>query len=243
MKISVHPSEKAAAREIARQFAARIAAKPDIVLGLATGRTPVPLYRELVSLFKAGAIDFSRVRTFNLDEFYGIGPDHPGSYRLFMQQHLFGHVNVRPEHVNFLDGLARNAEGECARYERAIEAAGGIDLQLLGIGTNGHIGFNEPGRELHARTHRAALHASTRRSNRALFESEEAVPHHALSMGMATILGAREIVLLAMGKSKAKCINSVVNGPLTPRVPASFLQLHARVELVLDAGAASSLSS
>jgi glucosamine-6-phosphate deaminase len=244
MKISVYLSEKVAAAAVARQIASRIAAKPDLVLGLPTGRTPVPLYREIARLFKAGEVDFSRVRTFNLDEFYGIGADHPGSYQQFMREHLFNHVNIRPEHVSFLNGLAENAESECARYERAIESAGGIDLQLLGIGTNGHIGFNEPGRELHARTHRATLHASTRRSNVGLFgNSEDAVPRHALSMGMATILNTRAIVLLAMGKSKARCIQGVVSGPLTTRVPASFLQLHPRVELVLDEGAASSLSS
>jgi glucosamine-6-phosphate deaminase len=244
MKISVYPSERAGAGAVARQIASRIASQPDLVLGLPTGRTSVPLYRELVALFKTGDVDFSRVRTFNLDEFYGIGADKPGSYHQFMREHLFAHVNVPPGHVNFLDGLAQNAEGECARYEQAIESAGGIGLQLLGIGTNGHIGFNEPAPELHARAHRVVLHASTRRANASLFGGDEqAVPREALSMGMATILNAREIVLLAMGKSKARCIERVVNGPVTTRLPASFLQLHPRVELVVDGGAASSLSS
>lgn len=244
MKLSVYPSEKAAAASVARQIASRISAKPELVLGLPTGRTPIPLYKELVALFKAGAVDFSRVATFNLDEFYGIGGDHPGAYQHFMRVHLFAHVNVAPERINFLNGMADNAEAECARYERAIVDAGGIDLVLLGIGTNGHVGFNEPARELHARTHRVALHASTRRANAPLFGNDPSVvPREALSMGMATILNAREIALLAMGKSKARCIERVVNGPITTRVPASFLQLHPRVELVLDAGAVSSLSS
>lgn len=244
MKISVYPSEKAAAAAVARQIASRIAGKPDATLGLPTGRTPIPLYRELVALFKAGEVDFARVTTFNLDEFYGIAGDHPGSYRQFMREHLFGHINVPPDRMNFLDGLADNAEAECARYERAIAAAGGIDLVLLGIGTNGHVGFNEPSRELYARTHRVALHQSTRRANASLFGHDvEAVPRSALSMGMATILNARDLTLLAMGKSKAGCIERVVNGPITTRVPASFLQLHPRVELVLDEGAASRLSS
>jgi glucosamine-6-phosphate deaminase len=244
MKISVYSSEKAAAAALARYVASRVAAKPDLVLGLPTGRTPIPLYRELVALFEAGEVDLSRVTTFNLDEFYGIGADHPGSYHQFMREHLFRHVNVPDDRVNFLNGAAENAEAECARYERAILECGGIDIQLLGIGTNGHIGFNEPARELQARTHRATLHASTRRSNMSLFGGDrDAVPRQALSMGMATILNARELVMLATGKSKAGCIARVVSGPLTTRVPASFLQLHARVELVLDEGAASSLSS
>jgi glucosamine-6-phosphate deaminase len=244
MKISVYPSEKAAAAALARQLAARVAAKPDLVLGLPTGRTPIPLYRELVALFKAGDVDLSRVTTFNLDEFYGIGAEHPSSYYQFMREHLFAHVNVPADRVNFLNGGAENAAAECARYECAIAACGGIDLQLLGIGTNGHIGFNEPARELQARAHRATLHESTRRANASLFGNDrDAVPRYALSMGMATILSARELVLLAMGKSKAQCIQRVVNGTLTTRVPASFLQLHPRVELVLDEGSASSLSN
>ena len=244
MKLSVYPSEKTAAAAVARQIAARIAAKPDLTLALPTGRTPIPLYRELVALFQAGDVDLSRVITFNLDEFQGLAPDHPGAYRRFMREHLFAHVNVPAARMNFLDGLAENAEAECARYERAIADAGGLDLVLLGIGTNGHVGFNEPARELHARTHRVVLHESTRRANASLFGNDvSAVPRSALSMGMATILNARDLTLLAMGKSKARCIDRVVNGPITTRVPASFLQLHPRVELVLDEGAASSLSS
>lgn len=244
MQLTVYPSEKAAARAVAAQIARRIAVRPDLVLGLPTGRTPIPLYKELVALFKAGEVDFSRVTTFNLDEFAGIGGDHPGSYRAFMRQHLFSHVNVTPERVHFLDGLAANPDVECAHYEREIADAGGVDLQLLGIGTNGHIGFNEPAGALYARTHLVTLHESSRRANASLFGNDlERVPREALSMGMATILNARELLLLAMGKSKARCVERVVHGPLTTRLPASFLQLHPRVELVLDEGAASSFRS
>src|SRR6185369_15202863 len=172
-------------------------------------------------------------------EFVGIAPDHPGSYRTFMQTHLFSRVNLRPDRINVLNGVAPDLEGECARYERAIEAAGGIDLQLLGIGTNGHIGFNEPARELVGATHRVHLKASTRRSNAALFGgSVDNVPREALSMGMATILRARRIVLIATGKAKARCVDRAVNGPITTRMPASFLQLHCEVELMLDEAAA-----
>jgi glucosamine-6-phosphate deaminase len=221
-----------------------VAGKPDLVLGLPTGRTPIPLYKQIVALSKAGDIDLSRVTTFNLDEFVGVTADDPGSYHSFMCGHLFAHVNIPRAHTHVLNGAATNLEAECARYEREIEQAGGIDVQILGIGTNGHIGFNEPARELQARTHKVVLHESSRRANRALFGNDiDRVPREALSMGMATILSAREIVLIAMGKSKARCIEHVVNGPLTTRLPASFLQLHRRVELVLDEGAAAELST
>ena len=244
MRLSIHPTDKAAAAALARQIAAAVAATPTLVLGLPTGRTSVPLYREIVRLFAAGAVDLSRVTTFNLDEFVGVDPGHPGAYRHFMREQLFAHVNVPEERINFLDGRVKDLEAECARYERAIAGAGGIDLQVLGIGTNGHIGFNEPARELHARAHKVVLHESTRRTNAALFGGRvEEVPRAALSVGMATILQARAIALLATGKSKARCIERVVKGSVTTRVPASFLQLHPRVELVLDEPAASRLSS
>ncbi len=244
MKISLYPTERAAAASLARRIAARVAEKPELVLGLPTGRTPIPLYKQIVALFKAGEIDLSRVTTFNLDEFVGVAPDDPGSYRQFMCRHLFAQVNIPPGRAHVLNGLAENAEAECARYERAIVEAGGIGVQVLGIGTNGHIGFNEPASGLVARTHKVTLHESSRRANAALFGNDPArVPREALSMGMATILNAREIVLMAIGKSKARCIERVVNGPLTTRLPASFLQLHPRVELVLDEAAAAGLSA
>ncbi len=225
------------------RIADALKAKPDLVLGLPTGRTPVRLYHELGTLFSHGQVDFSRATTFNLDEFLGIPPSHPGSYRTFMEHHLFSRVNVSPERIHFLNGAAPDPEAECFRYENAIAAAGGIDLQLVGIGTNGHIGFNEPARELAARAHRVTLKHSTRRSNAALFGGDVSkVPTEALSMGMATILHARQVVLLATGKSKAKCIQRLVNGPLTTKLPASFLQLHRDLELVLDQAAASELT-
>jgi glucosamine-6-phosphate deaminase len=240
-RVLVFPDEAAVARALARRIAAAIEANPSIVLGLPTGRTPLALYREL-GVLHAGGADFSGVTTFNLDEFLGIPPSHPGSYRSFMEQHLFRHVNIPTERHNFLDGGAADPEHECVRYERAIAAAGGIDLQVLGIGTNGHIGFNEPARELQARTHRVTLKPETRRSNAALFGGDPAkVPVEALSMGMASILDARAIVLLATGPAKASCVERVVNGPLTTDLPASFLQLHHDVDLMLDEAAAAEL--
>lgn len=244
MKISVYDNEKLAAAALAKRIATRLKEQPRLVLGLPTGRTPVPLYRELVALHRKGEADFSRAHTFNLDEFVGVPPDQRGSYRRFMQEQLFACVNVDPSHIHFLNGMAQDLDAECVRYEKEIEQAGGIDLQVLGIGTNGHIGFNEPARELVARTHRVKLLEPTRRSNASLFGGDvERVPREALSMGMATILQSREVVLMATGKSKARCVNAVVNGGITTRVPASFLQLHPRVELLLDGSAASSLSS
>jgi glucosamine-6-phosphate deaminase len=235
LKVTVFKDERTLARTLATQIAATLKETPETVFGLPTGRTPIRLYHELGTIHA----DFSRATTFNLDEFLGIGPDHPGSYRAFMQQHVFSRVNLAPERIHVLNGAAPDPEGECARYEEAITDAGGVGLQLLGIGTNGHIGFNEPARELAARTHRVTLKESTRRSNAALFGGDlSKVPKEALSMGMGTILHARRIVLMATGKSKARCVDRMVNGPITTRMPASFLQLHSNVELMLDEAAA-----
>jgi glucosamine-6-phosphate deaminase len=209
---------------------------------LPTGKTPVALYKDLARLTASRGLDWSRATTFNLDEFIGLLPGHPGSYRRFMEEHLFAFTNLQRERINFLNGMADPA-AECKRYEDTIGAAGGIDLQILGIGTNGHIGFNEPGPELQSRTHRVTLTESTRRSNAALFGGDvAAVPREALSMGMATILQARSVILMANGRTKAGCIERVVHGPLTTDLPASFLQLHHDVEIVLDDTAAEQLT-
>ena len=238
-RVTIYRDDRAAARALAKRLAIEIAANPRIVLGLPTGRTPIALYDELAKL----KTDFSQVTTFNLDEFLGIPPSHPGSFRQFMEQHLFRKVNLNPDRIHFLDGSAQDPDAECVRYERAIEAAGGLDLQVIGIGTNGHIGFNEPGPELQPRTHRVALLPETRRSNAPLFGGDPSqVPSEALSMGMATILQARRIVLLATGRSKATCVERLLNGPVTPGLPASFLQLHRDVDVILDEAAAEKLT-
>ena len=239
LTITVFRDERVLARTLAQRIADDLARRPRQVLGLATGRTPVRLYHELGTLKERGRADFSQVTTFNLDEFWGLPSSDPGSYRTFMEQHLFRRIDLPAEQINFLNGSAPDADAECARYDEAIAAAGGIDLQLLGIGTNGHIGFNEPARELASRTHLVALTASTRRSNAGLFGGDAArVPKEALSMGMGSILRARRIVLIATGKSKARCVERLVNGPITTKLPASFLQLHSAVEILLDAAAA-----
>ena len=234
----------AAARALARHVGRCLAANPRLVLGLPTGRTPVPLYAELVSLFDAGAVDFSRATTFNLDEFLGLDATDDRSYRAFMQRHLFDHINLSPRRIHFLQGCAADAAAECLRYERQITRAGGLDLLLLGLGANGHIGFNEPGRSLVATTHRTRLTAATRRANAALFNHRVGdVPREALSMGMATILHARRIVLLATGSTKALAVHRLVEGPIRPQVPASFLQVHRAVEVWVDETAGARLSA
>jgi glucosamine-6-phosphate deaminase len=230
------------AAAVAGRVADAVAARPELVLGLPTGRTPIAAYAELRRLHRSGNVSFARVTTFNLDEFAGIPPSHPGSFRTFMEEHLFREVNLAPSRIHFLDGTAADLDAECARYDRAIDTAGGIGLQLLGIGSNGHIGFNEPGNELVTGTHRVRLAESTRRDNAVLFGGDiDRVPEEALSMGMGTILGAATVVLIATGERKAQCIRGMVRGPLTTRLPASFLQLHRNVELYLDRAAASRL--
>ena len=240
MKITVLDSSEDVAAALAERVASTLQDRPDAVLGLASGRTPVDGYAELRRMYAAGTTDWSRVSTFNLDEFAGIDSRHSGSFRTFMERHLFDGVNLRGERIHFLNGVAADLNAECDRYEAAIAAAGGIDLQLLGIGTNGHIGFNEPGDHLPVRTHRVRLMESTRRDNAMLFDNDPSrVPTEALSMGIGTILRARRIVLVATGGKKAECIRQATSGRLTTHVPASMLQVHADVELILDREAAS----
>jgi glucosamine-6-phosphate deaminase len=244
VKIHVFDSAAETARAAARRIADAVRGKPDLVLGLATGRTQEPVYAALRRLHASGDVNFSGVSTFNLDEFTGIDAWHPGSFRRFMEEQLFEPVGIDAGRIHFLDGMAPDPEAECDRYEARIDAAGGLDLQVLGIGSNGHIGFNEPGGELVSRTHRVRLHEITRRENAARFGGDpEQVPREALSMGMGTILKAATLVLVAAGERKARCIERTVRGPLTTRLPASFLQTHRRVELYLDTKAASLLGS
>jgi glucosamine-6-phosphate deaminase len=225
----------------ATRVADLLTAHPSAVLGLPTGRTPIQMYADLVERHDAG-LDFSAVTTFNLDEFVGIGADHPGSYHAYMAEHLFSKVNVEAARVHLLDGLAPDLDAECDRYEAAILDAGGIDLMILGIGSNGHIGFNEPADGLTARTHRVTLLPASREGNAVFFGGDAAnVPAEALSMGMGTILKARRVLLLATGPGKRDAIQAAVKGPVTTKVPASFLQLHPAVEILCDPDAAAGL--
>jgi glucosamine-6-phosphate deaminase len=239
MKLRICTSIDEAALTTALLVADQLRNKPTSVLGLPTGQTALPIYHALVGLHRAGRADFSRVHTVNLDEFVGLCPTDPRSFRGFMEQHLFRHVNVPADHVHFLAGDARDSEAECARFERLIASLGGIDLLLLGVGGNGHIGFNEPSRDLQPRTHRVNLRLDTRRANAGAFGGRVSeVPREALSMGMATILQAASVVLVAFGRSKARAIASAFSGRISTRKPVSFLQLHPSVTVIVDRAAA-----
>ena len=243
MRVRIFSSPLAASRALAANIARALDENPQLVLGLPTGRTPIPLYRELAALCRAGRVDFSRAITFNLDEFLGIAADDPRSYHAFMRRHLFDQINVPRRRVHLLNGRAASVARECERYERAIARAGGIDLQILGLGTNGHVGFNEPGSALVAHTHRTRLSPSTRRANAGLFGGRmNDVPREALSMGMGTILRARRIVLIATGAAKAEILAKAVEGPITSMITASALQLHPRCTVVVDEAAARQLA-
>lgn len=242
MIVQTFASEHDVAVVLGRRIAELIERAPSPVLGLPTGRTPLPLYAELVRLTHDEGLDWSRVRTFNLDEFVGLSRGDRGSYRRFMDQRLFSRVGVPDAHIGFLDGRAGDLRAECERYERAIEAAGGLDLVVLGIGVNGHIGFNEPSGTLHARTHVAELDAPTRAANAWWFDGDlRSVPDRALTMGVGTILHATEIVLVATGAAKSAATRAAVEGPVTTQVPASLLQLHRDVTVMVDADVAAAL--
>lgn len=229
------PSEAALAAALGRRVIDVIARYPNLVLGLPTGRTPLALYAELARLTQAEDLDWSGVHTFNLDEFVGLGKGDPGSYRTFMEKRFFDHVNLCAERIDFLDGRALDLAAECDRYEHAITRAGGIDLLVLGIGANGHIGFNEPAGALAARTHVATLDEETRAGNALWFGGDRRqVPCEALTMGMATILRARTIILIATGEAKAEAVKAMMEGDVTTQLPASFLQLHPQVRIMLD---------
>jgi glucosamine-6-phosphate deaminase len=250
-------NESALSEALATLVLELIAARPTLVLGLPTGRTPLGLYRELRERSGRDRIDpstgsgshrakstgvWSQVRTFNLDEFAGLDASDPNSYRAFMQAELFDHVSIDPANIGFLDGAAPDLEAECRRYEAAIAAAGGIDLQILGIGANGHIGFNEPAAGLCARTHIAQLEQASREANAQRFDGDwQRVPERALSMGMSTILGASAIVLIATGDEKADAVHGMIEGLITTQLPASLLQVHPRVTVMLDPAAAKRL--
>ncbi|MBE6949442.1 MAG: glucosamine-6-phosphate deaminase [Ruminococcaceae bacterium] len=237
MKIIIDTPEKIA-EKAALRYVELLSNKPDAILGLATGSTPVGLYNELVKLNKEGKISFKNVTTFNLDEYVGLEPTHDQSYRYFMNQHLLSHVDVDMEKTNVPSGINLD---EAASYDSKISSAGGIDLQLLGIGNNGHIGFNEPGTPFGSETHLVDLTDSTREANARFFASIDDVPTQAVTMGIKTVMNAKSIILIALGKAKAEIIKATLQGEVTPEVPASILQLHPYVEVYLDHEAASLL--
>lgn len=221
-------------QKAASLFAAQILLKPDCVLGLATGSTPIGTYQKLIEWYKAGQLDFSQVRTVNLDEYVGLDGASDQSYRYFMNNNLFDHVNIDKANTNVPNGKAADMVAEGARYEALIQSIGGIDMQLLGIGNNGHIGFNEPHDSFDRITHEVQLTQSTIEANARFFASMDEVPKTAISMGIGTIMQAKKIVLVANGPKKADTIYDTCFGPITPNVPASALQLHPDVTIIVD---------
>ncbi len=228
-------------RRAANIIFAQVICKPDCVLGLATGSTPVGTYRQLIEWYEKGDLSFAEVRSVNLDEYVGLAPDHEQSYRCFMQTNLFDHVDIKPENTNVPNGLAADAQAECARYDRVIDGLGGTDLQLLGMGRNGHIGFNEPGRTFELGTHVVDLAESTIQANARFFASADDVPRQAMTMGIRNIMQAKRILVAVSGEDKADAVLKAFHGPVTPEVPASILQLHPDVVLVGDRAALSKL--
>ena len=221
----------------ARMIGAQVLLKPDCVLGLATGTSPLGTYSELVKDCKAGILDFSRVRTVNLDEYCGLAADHVQSYRYFMNTNLFDHVNIDKTKTYVPNGLEEDSEKACADYNAIIRSVGGVDMQLLGIGGNGHIGFNEPGEAFEKETHCVNLTESTIKANARFFASMDEVPKQAYTMGIKSIMSAKKILLIATGEAKADALYKSLYGPITPNVPASILQLHPDVTVVADEAA------
>lgn len=242
MNVVIRPDENEVTRYAYEFLRERMNRKRYRVLGLPTGSTPLRLYRAVVDGFKRGEVDFADVHTFNLDEYLGLPADHPQSYRCFMETNLFGQINIKPGNIHFLSGLPEDIDEECENYEQAIRELGGIKLQILGIGRDGHIGFNEPTSSLASRTRDKTLTRETIEDNRRFFEKDEEVPRWALTMGVGTILEAREILLLATGRAKADAVAAMIEGPVTAMCTASALQMHPRITVVVDEAAAAKLN-
>ena len=241
MEVIIESTQEAASLLAAKMIAALVHSKPTAVLGLATGSTPLGLYRELARMHRDEGLDFSQVTSFNLDEYVGLPGTHDQSYRYFMRENLFRHINIDPTRTHVPDGTAADLHAECRSYEQRILDAGGIDIQLLGLGRNGHIGFNEPTGSLRSRTWIKILSEQTLRDNSAVFGSFDAMPKHALTMGVGTILDARRCLLLAFGPAKVRAVEHMVEGPLAAICPGSALQLHPRATVILDENSSAGL--
>jgi glucosamine-6-phosphate deaminase len=242
MLVVIKKDYEEVSREAARIVAGAVRSNPEIVLGLATGSTPLGLYGELIALYRAGSLDFSRAASFNLDEYLGLPASHPQSFHYFMEQNFFSHVNFLRENVHIPDGTVDGGyDAYCSGYEESIKAAGGIHLQILGIGRNGHVGFNEPTSSLASRTRLKALSRETIEDNRHVFASESDMPKCAITMGIGTIMDSKRLLLLASGRSKAAAVAKAVEGPITSSVSASALQMHPDVTFIIDEEAAYSL--
>lgn len=226
-------------RDAANIISAQVILKPDSVLGLATGSSPIGAYKQLIEWYNKGDLNFEKVRSVNLDEYAGLTADHDQSYHYFMHQNFFDHINIAPQNIHIPDGCAADMEAECARYDATIASLGGIDLQLLGLGVNGHIGFNEPSEVFAKGTHTVTLTDSTRIANQRFFQSLDEVPSEAITMGIFDIIQAQRVLVIASGENKAQAIKKAFFGPVTPQVPASILQFHKDCTLVADEAALS----
>jgi len=234
MKILLSKDHAEMSKKAANILAAQIYMKPNCVLGLATGSTPLSMYKELIKMHKEEGLDFSETTTFNLDEYIGLSEKSKNSYHYYMHQNFFDYINVKNENINIPNGMAKDIAAECIRYENKIAEAGGLDLLILGIGKNGHIGFNEPDIKFETKTHKVQLDYDTIAANARFFGSIEEVPKFAISMGIGTIMQAKKILLLASGKNKAEAIYKTINGIVSPDTPASILQLHPDVTISVD---------
>lgn len=232
MKFTEVETSSALSRSAANIISAQVIMKPDCVLGLATGSSPIGTYRQLIKWYEKGDIDFSEVKSVNLDEYVGLAPDHPQSYRYFMNNNFFDHINIKKENTFVPNGIAADLNAECSLYDERIKQCGGIDLQLLGIGLDGHIGFNEPDAYFTKNTHIADLHESTIKANARFFENEAQVPRQALTVGMVSIMQAKRILLIASGEEKREILDKAFSGPITPEIPASILQLHPDITVI-----------
>ena len=241
MKIYMTEDYQTMSRKAANILSAQIILKPNSVLGLATGSTPIGMYKQMVIWYEKGDLDFAQIKTVNLDEYVGLEPTHEQSYRYFMQNNLFDHVNINPANTNVPDGLVADPQAECDWYNQVIRKLGGIDIQVLGMGHNGHIGFNEPGNAFELETHVVDLSERTIQANARFFASADEVPRQAMTMGIKSIMMAKKILMLVSGEDKAEAVWKAFAGPVTPQVPASILQLHPYVTLVGDKAALSKL--
>ena len=241
MNVLIYEKEEQIGIAAGNYMCGQVLQKPDSVLGLATGSTPIKPYGQMIELYKNGVVDFSKVKTFNLDEYVNLDVKDKNSYHTFMHQNLFDHINIPEENINFLNGNAADLEQECRDYENRIKSAGGIDIQLLGIGSNGHIAFNEPADCFQRWSHVVTLKESTVKDNSRFFNSIEEVPTQAVTMGIGSIMQAKKILIIALGANKAKAIKQLIDGNVTPMCPASVLQFHTDVTLMLDRAAASLL--
>ena len=241
MEIIIMEDKKAASCLAAKIVSKQIEKKPDSVLGLATGSTQLPLYKELIKLHKEGTVDFSKITTFNLDEYVGLSSEHPSSYHSYMWKNFFSFINIKKHKIHIPNGLTPDISDHCKQYEGNIRASGGIDLQILGLGSDGHIGFNEPSSSLSSRTRIKTLTKKTIEDNSTLFKNPDDIPKHVITMGVGTIMDSKKCLMLVFGEKKGEAVKQMIEGPISSSIPASILQMHNNTIVIIDKDASSLL--